>query len=203
MIRTIIKHTLVLIAASALLTLALPGRAEFSHEFLDSQPETVSRINGIYLNYRIVGAEENPPVLMIMGLGASHLVWGDDMVTSLVDAGYRVVLFDNRDTGGTQRFDEFGQPVMWWNLTKNYFGLSVTTAYTLSDMAADAVGLLDELSISDAHIIGASLGGMIAQRMAARYPERSRSLVSMVRKIPCYRPSTANTLPRLFRVLSW
>lgn len=153
-------------------------QAEFSREFLDQQPLQNINANGIDIGYRVMG--DGDPVILIMGLGASHIVWGDNLVTGLVESGYRVVLFDNRDTGATTRFDEWGEPTLWWQFLKNQFGFEVDAPYTLDDMADDTVALMDALKLRDAHIVGASMGGMIAQQVAARYPQRTRSLVSIM-----------------------
>ena len=84
------------------------AKAEFSREYLDEQPLEVTPANDIFIAYRSLGEEEQPAIVLIMGLGASHVVWGDAMVQGLEDSGCRVVLFANRDTGGSNRFDEWG-----------------------------------------------------------------------------------------------
>ena len=143
-------------------------------------PLSHAMVNNIDIAYKVIGEEDKPAVLMIMGLGASHILWGDEITLQLVDAGYRVILFDNRDTGESQRLDEFGQPVIWWQLLKSQFGFEVDADYTLDDMAKDSIALLDELEIEKAHIIGVSMGGMIAQVVAAKHAERSLSLISIM-----------------------
>ncbi len=163
-----------------LLTCAGPAAAGFSREFLDKQPLLVAPANGIELAYREVGAADAPPVILIMGLGASHVVWGDDFVNGLRDKGYRVLLFDNRDVGKSTRFEEWGQPTIWWQFLKRSIGFEVDAPYTLNDMAADTVALMDTLEIPEAHVAGASMGGMIAQVVAARYPNRVLSLTSIM-----------------------
>jgi pimeloyl-ACP methyl ester carboxylesterase len=165
----------VLSVVLAALVIHLPAQAALK----DLQIQAAN-VNGVRIAWAEVGNPEGTPVLMIMGLGASHQVWGDPMISGLVKEGYRVILMDNRDVGGSQKFSDQGQPVIWWNLLKNQLGFSVTTAYTLEDMARDAVALLDELDLESAHIVGASMGGMIAQIIAARYPQRARSLVSIM-----------------------
>ena len=137
-------------------------------------------VNNIEIAYKVIGEDDHPAVLLIMGLGASHILWGDNLVMQLVDAGYRIVLFDNRDTGDSQRLEEFGQPLLWWQLLKARFGFDVDADYTLEDMAQDSVALLDELDIEQAHIVGASMGGMIAQAVASNHPSRVLSLVSIM-----------------------
>jgi len=168
------------------LLLAIPA---FASETPDIQDQSAklraielnhATVNNIEIAYKVIGKEDNPPVLMIMGLGASHILWGDNLVMQLVEAGYRVVLFDNRDTGDSQRLDEFGQPLIWWQLLKARFGFEVDADYTLEDMAQDSIALLDKLEIEQAHIVGASMGGMIAQVVAANHPARVLSLVSIM-----------------------
>ncbi len=144
------------------------------------QAMTVEQINGIDLAYTEAGSADGPPVLLIMGLTGSHRLWGEDFVNHIADAGYRVILFDNRDTGQSARLDELGTPTLWWEMLKSYVGFDVDAPYTLRDMADDGVQLLDALNIEDAHIVGASMGGMIAQIIAAQYPERAQSLVSIM-----------------------
>ena len=163
-----------------LMVTSVSARAEFSREYLDQQPLEVTPANEISMSYLSLGDPEQPAVVMIMGLGASHVVWGDTLVQGLEASGYRVVLLDNRDTGGSTRFDDWGQPTVWWQLLKRQMGFEVDAPYTLNDMAADTVAVMDVLDINNAHIVGASMGGMIAQVVAAQYPQRTRSLVSIM-----------------------
>lgn len=121
-----------------------------------------------------------PVVLLIMGLGMQLIAWPPDMVQGLVDAGYRVVRFDNRDAGLSQHFDHLGTPNLLWEGLKHKLGFASKPAYTLPAMAADALGVLDALHIDKAHIVGVSMGGMIAQRMAMVAPERCLSLTSIM-----------------------
>jgi len=156
------------------------ANADFSHIYIDQYPLKTVAVNNIEIAYREIGQKENPKVLMIMGLGASNLVHGDNLVRGIEKAGYQVLIFDNRDTGGSTRFDDWGQPTIWLQLLKNRLGLRVNTPYTLDDMAADTVGLMDAVDYKDAHVVGFSMGGMIAQKVAAQYPERVRSLTSVM-----------------------
>jgi pimeloyl-ACP methyl ester carboxylesterase len=139
-----------------------------------------ARANDINVAYKVLGEADDPAVVLVMGLAASHRLWGDDLPNRLVAAGYRVVLFDNRDVGQSQRFDEAGTPTIWWEFAKQWLGFEVNAAYSLADMAGDTVGLLDALEIDQAHVVGASMGGMIAQVIAARYPDRVLSLTSIM-----------------------
>lgn len=140
----------------------------------------VATINDVELAYVVAGDVEATPIVLIMGLTASHRLWNESFVNGLVDAGYRVVMFDNRDTGDSERLARLGEPTLWWEMLKNAVGLGVDAPYKLQDMAADTVGVMDELGIDSAHVVGASMGGMIAQVVAARYPDRTRSLVSIM-----------------------
>ncbi len=144
------------------------------------QPMTMAELNGIDIAYTVVGGSAAPPVLLVMGLMGSHRLWGEDLVNGLTEAGYRVILFDNRDTGDSARLDELGTPTIWWEMIKSMIGFDVNAPYSLNDMADDAIAVLDELGIEQAHIVGASMGGMIAQIIAAEYASRSLTLVSIM-----------------------
>ena len=157
------------------------AQAEFSRTYLDTHPLKMAQVNGIEIAYRTVGeGEGRPKVVVIMGLGGSNVAWGDNMIRALAEAGYQVLMFDNRDTGASTRFDQWGQPTLWLQLLKRQLNLPVNAPYSLDDMAADAVGLMDALGYQDGHIIGTSMGGMIAQIVAAKYPQRTRSLISIM-----------------------
>jgi len=145
-----------------------------------NQPTELININGVSIAYTTAGKEENPAVLMIMGLMASHKVWGEEIVNALVDSGYRVILFDNRDTGKSENLDRLGKPNLYWKFAMSYLGVDFSSPYTLSDMALDGIGLLDHLGIKKAHVVGASMGGMIAQSIAFEHPDRAKSLVSIM-----------------------
>jgi pimeloyl-ACP methyl ester carboxylesterase len=136
--------------------------------------------NGIALEIEDHGSPQGEPVLLIMGLGMQLLAWHEDFVASLVARGFRVIRFDNRDIGLSQSFDSAGVPNLALDSLRFALGLRVRSAYTLADMAADSVGVLDVLGIAKAHVCGASMGGMIAQHVAARYPERVKSLTLMM-----------------------
>jgi pimeloyl-ACP methyl ester carboxylesterase len=127
-----------------------------------------------------VDGKARPAVLLIMGLGMQLIAWPAPLVQGLVDAGFRVVRFDNRDVGLSQRFPELGIPNLLWAGLKHQFGLRVKAPYTLQDMAADALGVMDALAITQAHVAGVSMGGMIAQRLALLAPQRVLSLTSVM-----------------------
>lgn len=140
-----------------------------------------------------------PVVLLIMGLGMQLIAWPPEMVRALVDAGFRVVRFDNRDVGLSQHFDALGAPNLLWVGLKHRLGWRITPPYTLPQMAADALGVLDALQIDKAHIVGVSMGGMIAQRLALRAPARVLSLASVMsssgaRGLPNARPEVTRVL---------
>ena len=137
-------------------------------------------VNGIDLHYEESGNPAAPAILLIMGLGTQHIAWPDAFVAGLVGAGFRVIQYDNRDIGESSHLHGATavHPIMAIAATR--FGLRFPLAYTLGDMAADAVGVLDALGIRYAHIVGASMGGMIAQRVAIAAPDRVLSLTSVM-----------------------
>jgi len=137
-------------------------------------------VNGITIEYDEFGAKDAPAVLMIMGLGAQLLRWPMALVEALVARGYRVIRFDNRDVGLSSKFDRAGVPNMALLAVSHLLRRPIRAPYSLTDMAADATGLLDALGIARAHIVGASMGGMIAQLVAAHAPERVLSLTSIM-----------------------
>lgn len=136
--------------------------------------------NGVSLEVERYGDPANPPLLLIMGLGAQLTLWPIELVEALVARGYHVIRYDNRDIGLSTKFTEHGVPNVRKVVLMRLFGLRPRLPYRLTDMAADAVGLLDALGIAKAHIVGASMGGMIAQIVAAKHGARARSLVSIM-----------------------
>ena len=163
------------------LCLTFFAHAEYSRTYLDSHPLQMAEVGELDIAYRIVAPDpDKPKAVVIMGLGGSNVAWGDALISGLANGGYEILLLDNRDTGDSTRFDEWGQPVLWWELLKYQLGFSVNAPYTLDDMGADIAGLMDAVGYDEAHIIGASMGGMIAQIVAAQYPEKTRSLISIM-----------------------
>jgi len=136
--------------------------------------------NGISITFEDKGPRDAPAILLVMGLGGQLTLWPDEFVDALNAHGFRTIRYDNRDVGLSTRFDAAGVPNVKWMVVKSMLGLPVRPAYTLADMAADGIALLDHLEIARAHIVGASMGGMIAQHIAARYPERVLSLTSVM-----------------------
>ena len=143
-------------------------------------PMSTTRNGDVEIAYSVVGDAGAEPILIVMGLAASHRVWNPAIIDGLVDGGYRVVLLDNRDVGQSSRIEGRGKLWLGWQLLKDQFGWKVNSPYTLQDMAADAVSVLDALNIERAHVIGASMGGMISQVIAYDHPERAQSLVSIM-----------------------
>jgi pimeloyl-ACP methyl ester carboxylesterase len=127
--------------------------------------------------YEDMGDIDDPPVLLIMGLGAQLVLWRTAFCEKLVNQGLRVIRYDNRDIGLSSKTEPHstGQPIVV-KMLRSWLGLRSRTAYTLEDMADDAAAVLDQLNIEQAHIVGASMGGMIAQVFAARFAERAKSL---------------------------
>jgi pimeloyl-ACP methyl ester carboxylesterase len=136
--------------------------------------------NGLTLEYESLGDPGAPVVLLVMGLGMQLVAWPDAFCDGLVNKGFRVVRFDNRDCGLSQKLDQLGTPRMPGAILRALLGLPVRSPYDLKAMAADTVGLLDALGIAQAHVVGASMGGMIGQLVAALYPDRALSLTSIM-----------------------
>lgn len=137
------------------------------------------KTNGIELEVEDRGGD-GPPVLLIMGIGAQMILWPDGFVDELTDRGLRVIRFDNRDVGRSTWLDHLGVPSVSGMTAKAMMGMKVRAPYTLWDMALDTVGLMDGLGLERAHIVGASMGGMIAQCMAIRHADRVQSLTSIM-----------------------
>jgi len=138
--------------------------------------EASVKANGIDIVYDTFGEATAPPMLLVMGLGGQLIAWDDEFCAALAGLGYWVSRFDNRDIGLSTKFDEAGLP----DIPAMLQGAPIQPPYTLRDMAADAVGLLDALDIESAHVVGVSMGGMIAQEMAIGYADRVRTLTSIM-----------------------
>lgn len=136
--------------------------------------------NGLQFEYAVDGPADGPVILLIIGLGTQMTRWPTALIDGLVAHGFRVIRFDNRDVGLSSLLDDAGVPSLPDVMAAMLQGGTVPAPYTLSDMAADAVGILDALGIARAHVVGASMGGMIAQIMAARYADRVMSLTSVM-----------------------
>lgn len=138
--------------------------------------ESTVRANGIDIAYETFGRIEDPPLVLVMGLGVQMLGWDERFCEGLADRGHHVVRFDNRDVGRSTHLHDAPRP----NVLANYFGDHSSASYTLDDMADDTAGLVVALGLDSAHLVGVSLGGMIAQMVAVRHPERVRSLTSIM-----------------------
>lgn len=136
--------------------------------------------NGIEIAYDEFGGVRAPAILLIMGLGTQMIAWPEPFCEQLAARGFRVVRFDNRDIGLSTKFDSAGPVDVGAAFMQAIARKPVASPYKLHDMAADAVGLMDALGIQRAHVAGASMGGMIAQVVAATYPNRTQSLVSIM-----------------------
>jgi pimeloyl-ACP methyl ester carboxylesterase len=132
--------------------------------------------NGISIEVEDEGPPNGEPLLLIMGLGMQLTSWPAELVQALVAKGFRVIRFDNRDAGLSQGFDHLGVPNLPLATVQHLLHWPVKAPYRIADMARDAVGVLDALGIARAHVVGASLGGMVAQHLAADAPGRVRSL---------------------------
>jgi pimeloyl-ACP methyl ester carboxylesterase len=138
--------------------------------------ELMAPANGIELCYQEMGDPEGEPLLLAMGLATQMIAWDEEFCAMLAGRGFRVVRFDNRDIGRSTRISSAGVP----RKLDMVLGRRATAPYLLRDMAADTLGLMDHLGIDSAHLVGASMGGMIVQSTAIECPERVRSLVSIM-----------------------
>ncbi|HET7485148.1 MAG TPA: alpha/beta hydrolase [Solirubrobacterales bacterium] len=138
--------------------------------------ERLAPCNGIEIAYQEVGDPDGDPLLLVMGLGTQMLAWDEEFCGLLAERGFRVVRFDNRDIGHSTMVEGAGVP----KRADLFLGRRSTAPYLLSDMAADTIGLMDQLGIESAHVVGASMGGMIGQTLAIEHPDRVRSLVSIM-----------------------
>ena len=163
------------------------------------------KANGVHIEVEDSGpgpaGAPRPAVLLIMGLGMQLVAWPPELVQGLVDAGYRVIRHDNRDVGLSQRMESLGKPNLLWAGLQHKLGFAPRPPYTVADMAADALGVLDALGVQQAHVVGMSMGGMIAQRLALAAPNRVLSLTSVMsssgaRGLPQARPEVMAALMR-------
>ena len=179
--------------------------------------EQFASVGDVELCYETLGDPTDPPLLLVMGLGAQMVAWNEGFCAQLVERGFFVIRFDNRDSGRSTRLRHVRPPGPAELATRRLRNV----AYTLSDMASDAAGLLDHLGIGSAHVAGASMGGMVAQMLAAEHPDRVRSLASimsttggrfvgqpmlkaypfLLRRAPNEREAVVERAVRLFRVV--
>ena len=132
--------------------------------------------NGITIEYETIGDPADQPLLLVMGLGAQLISWPDDFCAQLAGRGFHVIRYDNRDVGLSSKIEDGPAPALGAALG----GDASSASYRLADMADDAAGLLDALGIASAHVVGVSMGGMIAQTLAIQHPDRVRSLCSIM-----------------------
>ena len=144
------------------------------------QPPQIARANGIDLCYEIFGDAAAEPMLLIMGLGAQMILWDDDFCRQLAARGFRVIRFDNRDIGKSSKLSGGKRLTALELLKLRFLKIPVAAPYRLRDMAEDVTGLMDVLGIKSAHLVGASMGGMIAQEIAISFPQRVLSLTSIM-----------------------
>ncbi len=136
--------------------------------------------NGIEIEYETLGDAHDPALLLVMGLGAQLIAWPDEFCQSMVDRGFFVIRFDNRDVGLSTKVPVEGEIDLAAALGDMLAGNPPSAPYQIDDMAADAIGVLDALGIGRAHVVGASMGGMIAQAIAVGYPDRVATLTSIM-----------------------
>jgi pimeloyl-ACP methyl ester carboxylesterase len=137
-------------------------------------------VRGVAIEVDDQGPASGEPLLLIMGLGMQLIGWPDELVQRLIARGFRVIRIDNRDAGLSQSFDDHGVPNLLLAVLRHAMHLPVSSPYAVRDMADDAVGVLDALNLPRAHVCGASMGGMIAQHIAAAHGERVKSLTLMM-----------------------
>ncbi|MEI6738640.1 MAG: alpha/beta hydrolase, partial [Pseudomonadota bacterium] len=136
--------------------------------------------NGISLHYESIGCETDPPILLVMGLAVQMILWPDAFCRMLADKGFRVIRFDNRDVGLSTQLNHLGKPNIPVEYVKFMLRLPIKARYRIDDMAADTTALMAVLQLPRVHIVGASMGGMIAQNLAASVPDRVASLTSIM-----------------------
>ena len=141
---------------------------------------TAFKVNGIEIDAEELGEKTGSPLLLIRGLGTQRIAWPEEFLAALVERGHRVITFDNRDAGLSTKFHEAGSMDIAEAMGRAARGDPIDAPYRLDDMALDALGLLDALELETAHVAGISMGGMIAQLLAARHGERLRSLTSIM-----------------------
>ncbi len=166
---------------------------ELSQKLSEEMPHKYVEANGIRLAYDEFGQPSAPAIVLIMGLGSQLVAWPEEFCSGLAEKGYRVIRFDNRDAGLSQKMEGEKAPSLLKIKLRSLLRLSVKVPYVLLDMANDTRGLLDALNVEKAHVVGASMGGMIAQIFASHFPERTHSLVSIMSTSGC------SSLPRADR----
>ncbi len=139
-------------------------------------PTQMADVGEVSLAYQSIGRDSDPALLLVMGLGGQLIHWPDEVVAALCQQGFRVIRYDNRDVGLSTWAHGAPASNLTYEVLRYRVGLSVSAPYQLSDMASDALGLMDTLQVQNFHVLGASMGGMIAQHMADMAPTRVQSL---------------------------
>ena len=171
----------------------------FTSPFLHSFEEGFISNNGVDIAYRVYGSENNKPILLVQGLGGQLINWPEHLIDFLIENNFRPIVFDNRDTGLSSRFTDYrfteGNRSKTINSTylKYYLRLPINPPYTLDDMATDAIKILDKLNIDKAHLLGISMGGMIAQIIAANHSERINTFTLIASSISAPSPLNGPT----------
>lgn len=160
-----------------------------------------ARANNIDIAFEEFGTPSDPTILLIMGLGMQLIAWPEEFCRDLAARGFRVIRYDNRDTGFSTKFERRKAPGLVSMFLRSALRLPIAAPYSLSDMADDAAGLLDAVGVENAHVVGASMGGMIAQNLAVNHPGRVRTLTSIMstsgnRSLPGADPAVAQHIFR-------
>jgi pimeloyl-ACP methyl ester carboxylesterase len=165
----------------------------------NSMLENIVNVNGVDIAYQLHGNAIHPTLLLIHGLSTPLTGWPRTMIDAFVAANFQVLLLDNRDVGFSEQFEHMPIPNMAWIITKLKLGLSIKTPYQLEDMMQDVIALLDALNLAEVHVVGASMGGMIAQLMAIHHPQRVNTLTSIMsttgyKKLPAIEKNIRETI---------
>ncbi len=159
-----------------------------------------AQVNEIIIEYDTFGRNDADPLLLVMGLGAQLVFWEEEFCESLANKGFYVIRFDNRDCGLSTKFDKADVPSLKTLMSNDHSNEAVALPYTMDDLADDCIGLLDALGIQSAHLVGASMGGMIVQTVGWRHRERVRSITSIMSTTgdPSLPPPSPEALSVLF-----
>lgn len=158
-------------------------------------------VNGVDIAYQRYGDPQHPTVLLIHGLSTPLTGWPSSMIDAFVAANFQVLLLDNRDVGCSEQLNDLSIPNMAWVVAKLKLGISIKSPYRLEDMMQDVIGLLDVLNLNEVHVVGASMGGMIAQLLAIHHPQRVKTLTSIMsttgyKKLPPIEKTIRQTLAK-------
>ena len=164
-----------------------------------TKTEQYANNDGIEIFYVDYGPADNEPILLVQGLGGQLTFWPDELIELLQNNGFRPIVYDNRDVGLSDGFEEYGRPNFIWNYVKFYTGLPLKSAYSLADMASDGIAVLDDLELAQSHLLAMSMGGMITQRMVADNRERFKSyvLIASMARTPDLKTGPKGELKRL------